>query len=212
MIKEKCVMSIDSADTQDPVIVKKYANRRLYDTNRSSYVTLDDLNNMLQTGASFVVLDAKTGEDITETVLAAISPNPQTQTAKIIPAKPDPKPEPAPTPAKPERDPPPAIARATQTPPKKEQQTQSPAPYVRERIQSEIVRQMQTQFKAAMEIQRQGAKAMEALYESFSALEDLAREIGVDQDLPETARNGQREKMKARLRELEDDIDGLFKN
>lgn len=53
-------------------IVKKYANRRLYDTGRSSYVTLDDLCEMVQEGHDFVVVDAKSGEDLTRSVLTQI--------------------------------------------------------------------------------------------------------------------------------------------
>lgn len=55
-----------------PTVVKKYANRRLYDTGRSSYVTLDDLCEMVQEGHDFVVYDAKTGEDLTRSVLTQI--------------------------------------------------------------------------------------------------------------------------------------------
>ena len=58
--------------TDQPTVIKKYANRRLYDTGRSSYVTLDDLSEMVQEGHEFVVKDAKSGEDITRTVLAQI--------------------------------------------------------------------------------------------------------------------------------------------
>ena len=56
----------------EPTIIKKYANRRLYDTGRSSYVTLDDLCEMVKEGHDFVVLDAKTEEDITRSVLTQI--------------------------------------------------------------------------------------------------------------------------------------------
>src|SRR6202163_1374737 len=55
-----------------PVIVKKYANRRLYNTATSSYVTLEDLATMIKEGGEFVVYDAKTGEDITRSVLTQI--------------------------------------------------------------------------------------------------------------------------------------------
>jgi polyhydroxyalkanoate synthesis repressor PhaR len=55
-----------------PVIVKKYANRRLYNTATSSYVTLEDLAKMIKKGGEFVVYDAKTGEDITRSVLTQI--------------------------------------------------------------------------------------------------------------------------------------------
>ena len=55
-----------------PVVVKKYANRRLYNTESSSYITLDNLADMVRQGRDFVVYDAKTGEDITRGVLTQI--------------------------------------------------------------------------------------------------------------------------------------------
>jgi len=55
-----------------PVVVKKYANRRLYNTESSSYITLDTLADMVRSGRDFVVYDAKTGEDITRSVLTQI--------------------------------------------------------------------------------------------------------------------------------------------
>src|ERR1700692_221002 len=55
-----------------PTIVKKYANRRLYNTATSSYVTLDDLARMIKEGGDFVAYDAKTGDDITRSVLTQI--------------------------------------------------------------------------------------------------------------------------------------------
>jgi len=55
-----------------PIIIKKYANRRLYNTATSSYVTLDNLSQMVRAGSDFVVFDAKTGEDITRSVLTQI--------------------------------------------------------------------------------------------------------------------------------------------
>jgi polyhydroxyalkanoate synthesis repressor PhaR len=54
------------------VIIKKYANRRLYNTAASSYVTLDHLSEMVREGTDFIVLDAKTGDDITRSVLTQI--------------------------------------------------------------------------------------------------------------------------------------------
>ena len=59
-------------DGNKPTIVKKYANRRLYNTATSSYVTLDDLARMIKEGGDFVAYDAKTGEDITRSVLTQI--------------------------------------------------------------------------------------------------------------------------------------------
>jgi polyhydroxyalkanoate synthesis repressor PhaR len=60
------------AKSDEPVTIKKYANRRLYNTGTSSYVTLEDLAGMVKAGEDFVVYDAKTGEDITRQVLAQI--------------------------------------------------------------------------------------------------------------------------------------------
>lgn len=57
---------------EKPTIIKKYANRRLYHTGTSTYVTLDDLARMVKSGEDFVVTDAKTGEDITRAVLGQI--------------------------------------------------------------------------------------------------------------------------------------------
>ena len=56
----------------EPVIIKKYANRRLYNTSSSSYITLDDLARMTREGVDFQVLDAKTGADITHSILTQI--------------------------------------------------------------------------------------------------------------------------------------------
>jgi len=55
-----------------PVVVKKYANRRLYNTESSSYITLDNLAEMVRLGRDFVVYDAKSGDDITRSVLTQI--------------------------------------------------------------------------------------------------------------------------------------------
>ena len=62
----------ESKTAEPPVVVKKYANRRLYDTRSSSYITLDNLAEMVREGRDFVVYDAKTGEDITRGVLTQI--------------------------------------------------------------------------------------------------------------------------------------------
>jgi polyhydroxyalkanoate synthesis repressor PhaR len=56
----------------EKIVIKKYANRRLYNTAMSSYVTLDDLSKMVRAGQDFAVYDAKTGEDITRSVLTQI--------------------------------------------------------------------------------------------------------------------------------------------
>jgi polyhydroxyalkanoate synthesis repressor PhaR len=60
------------AKSDDPVIIKKYANRRLYNTGTSTYVTLEDLAAMVKAGEDFIVYDAKTGEEITRSVLTQI--------------------------------------------------------------------------------------------------------------------------------------------
>jgi polyhydroxyalkanoate synthesis repressor PhaR len=57
---------------KEPTVIKKYANRRLYHTGTSSYVTLEDLALMVRQGEDFLVTDAKTGEDITRSVLTQI--------------------------------------------------------------------------------------------------------------------------------------------
>jgi polyhydroxyalkanoate synthesis repressor PhaR len=60
------------AKSTEPITIKKYANRRLYNTGTSTYVTLEDLAAMVKKGEDFVVYDAKTGEDITRSVLTQI--------------------------------------------------------------------------------------------------------------------------------------------
>ena len=63
----------DNADTgENAVIIKKYANRRLYNTKSSSYITLDHLSKMTREGIDFRVVDAKTGSDITHQILTQI--------------------------------------------------------------------------------------------------------------------------------------------
>jgi polyhydroxyalkanoate synthesis repressor PhaR len=61
-----------ATNTAQPTTIKKYANRRLYNTGTSAYVTLEDLSHMVKRGEDFVVHDAKTGEDITRSVLTQI--------------------------------------------------------------------------------------------------------------------------------------------
>ena len=63
------VMTDTTTKTAEPVTIKKYANRRLYNTGTSTYVTLEDLAAMVKKGEDFVVYDAKTGEEITRSVL-----------------------------------------------------------------------------------------------------------------------------------------------
>ena len=61
-----------SNGASETIIIKKYANRRLYDTSTSSYVTLDHLSDLVKRGVDFEVVDAKSGEDLTRQVLTQI--------------------------------------------------------------------------------------------------------------------------------------------
>lgn len=69
----------------DVVIIKKYANRRLYDTERSCYITLDDLGAMVREGREFRVVDAKSGDDITHNVLTQIIMETETRGETLLP-------------------------------------------------------------------------------------------------------------------------------
>lgn len=61
-----------ASEKREAVVIKKYANRRLYNTETSTYVTLEDLAKMVRSDRDFVVFDAKTGDDLTHTVLTQI--------------------------------------------------------------------------------------------------------------------------------------------
>ena len=67
------------------VVIKKYANRRLYDTESSSYITLDRLAQMVREGREFEVVDAKSGEDITRQVLTQIIVDEEARGATMLP-------------------------------------------------------------------------------------------------------------------------------
>jgi polyhydroxyalkanoate synthesis repressor PhaR len=71
----------------EPVVIKKYANRRLYNTATSAYVTLEDLADMVKKGADFTVHDAKTGEDITRSVLTQIIFEEENKGHNLLPIK-----------------------------------------------------------------------------------------------------------------------------
>src|SRR6266404_9567874 len=71
-LRKPVIMSQTTTTETPPIVIKKYANRRLYNTATSSYVTLDDLSTMVKEGGDFVVYDAKSGEDITRSVLTQI--------------------------------------------------------------------------------------------------------------------------------------------
>ena len=64
--------SQDTAENTHSITIKKYANRRLYNTATSSYVTLDNLCQMVRDNIDFIVIDARSGEDITRAVLTQI--------------------------------------------------------------------------------------------------------------------------------------------
>ena len=70
----------------DKVTIKKYANRRLYDTESSSYITLDKLAAMIREGRDFEVLDAKSGEDITHQILTQIIVDEELRGTTMLPA------------------------------------------------------------------------------------------------------------------------------
>ncbi len=78
-------MAKETNGKNEPTVIKKYANRRLYDTGRSSYVTLDDLCEMVQEGHNFVVIDAKTGEDLTRGVLTQIIADQEVSEETLLP-------------------------------------------------------------------------------------------------------------------------------
>lgn len=70
-----------------PVVIKKYANRRLYNTSTSTYVTLDHLAEMIKAGTDFVVTDARSGEDITRSVLTQIIVEQEAKGQNLLPIK-----------------------------------------------------------------------------------------------------------------------------
>ena len=75
------------AKSSDKVTIKKYANRRLYDTESSAYITLDRLAQMVRDGREFEVIDAKTGEDITRQVLTQIIVDEESRGSTMLPVK-----------------------------------------------------------------------------------------------------------------------------
>lgn len=69
----------------EPILIKKYANRRLYDTSRSTYITLDDLCEMVRDDLDFVVRDAKTQEDLTQAVLTQVIVEKESNGSNLLP-------------------------------------------------------------------------------------------------------------------------------
>ena len=78
-------MAENSGAQIEVVIIKKYANRRLYNTRSSSYITLDHLAKMTREGVEFKVLDAKTGTDITHQILTQIIMDEESSGEQILP-------------------------------------------------------------------------------------------------------------------------------
>lgn len=75
----------DAANGDETVIIKKYANRRLYNTRSSSYITLEHLANMTREGINYKVLDAKSGADITHTILTQIIMEEESNGEQMLP-------------------------------------------------------------------------------------------------------------------------------
>ena len=78
-------MSAKQTAADAPITIKKYANRRLYNTATSSYVTLDHLSKMVKEGEDFVVYDAKSGDDITRSVLTQILVEEESKGEHLLP-------------------------------------------------------------------------------------------------------------------------------
>jgi polyhydroxyalkanoate synthesis repressor PhaR len=81
------IVSEKQAKSDGPVVIKKYANRRLYNTQTSSYVTLDHLAAMVKDGTEFEVQDARTGDDITRSVLTQIIFEEEAKGQSLLPIK-----------------------------------------------------------------------------------------------------------------------------
>jgi polyhydroxyalkanoate synthesis repressor PhaR len=78
---------VNAGQAGEQVVIKKYANRRLYNTAASTYVTLDHLSEMVREGVDFIVLDAKTGEDITRSVLTQIIFEQESRGQNLLPVQ-----------------------------------------------------------------------------------------------------------------------------
>jgi polyhydroxyalkanoate synthesis repressor PhaR len=86
MNKESAARNAGASAAQS-VVIKKYTNRRLYDTHTSSYITLETLCDMVKRGVEFVVLDAKTNEDLTRQVLTQIIFEQESKGYSLLPVK-----------------------------------------------------------------------------------------------------------------------------
>jgi polyhydroxyalkanoate synthesis repressor PhaR len=85
MPQPEITSSAQDAAAKPPVVVKKYANRRLYNTESSSYITLESLAGMVREGRDFIVYDAKSGEDITRSVLTQIIVEEESKGSALLP-------------------------------------------------------------------------------------------------------------------------------
>ena len=74
-------------DKGETIVIKKYANRRLYDTSASRYVTLDHLRELVRAGKDFQVVDAKSGEDLTRSVLGQIIFEQESKGENLLPVE-----------------------------------------------------------------------------------------------------------------------------
>lgn len=79
------IVAKDDRSQSEPIIIKKYANRRLYNTDTSTYVTLDDLAQMVRAERDFVVFDAKSGNDLTHAVLTQIIVEQESRGQNLLP-------------------------------------------------------------------------------------------------------------------------------
>lgn len=78
-------MTHSNGAADEPIVIKKYANRRLYDTSTSAYVTLEHLSGLVRDGKEFIVQDAKSGADLTRAVLAQIIFEQENQKDGVLP-------------------------------------------------------------------------------------------------------------------------------
>lgn len=78
-------MAKKKAASGEPITIKKYANRRLYNTSSSSYITLDDLAKMVRENVDFQVVDAKSGDDITHSILTQIIMEEESSGEQMLP-------------------------------------------------------------------------------------------------------------------------------
>lgn len=85
MARDDKTTASGNGDQKKPVVIKKYANRRLYNTATSSYVTLDHLCQMVKDNIDFAVYDAKTGDDITRSVLTQIIVEEESKGTNLLP-------------------------------------------------------------------------------------------------------------------------------